>query len=133
MLETKDRGLEAHNGDRQIAKMARFLCDLGSKGTFGGTSASISNSLRWSPPAGSIFSKGVWTHPLCHAYSTFVEIYSRVAGSILVFFQYHKDGFQHSLLQLIAKVTKTGHRPFILLADFNCTPDELIKLFGRLI
>ncbi len=46
-------------------------------------------------------------------------------GSVFVFFQYHRGGLQHSLLQLVASITKNGHYPFVILADFNCPPDAL--------
>ena len=55
--------------------------DRSSKGTFGGTSASVNKSIQRSPPAGSEYKAGVWHHPINDAYSTY-EAFPLVSRSI---------------------------------------------------
>ena len=104
--------------------------DQALKGSWGGTSISVSYHVQWAPLPDAKFQhdKQVWYHELCDAYSTVVQIKWCNIGPVFVFCQYHREGINHSLFQRVADITKNGKYPFIILADFNAKPEEVGSL-----
>ena len=88
--------------------------DQSIKGSYGGTSISANFHLQWAPLAGAEFdfNKKVWTHELCHAYSTCIQVKWTNLGPVFIFSQYNKDGINHSLFKLVSDITKNGKFPF---------------------
>ena len=86
--------------------------------------------MQWAPLSGSEydFDYKIWRHELCHAFSTCIIVKWINVGPVFVFSQYHKDGIDHSLFKQVADITQNGKYPFIILADFNATPQEVGSL-----